>query len=246
MFDLKGKVALVTGAGRGIGKGIALAIAKSGADVVVTDIADAVFETAKEIQTYNVESLAIKCDVSNLEEVQNTQKQVIEKFKKLDILINNAGIYPQKPFLEMTPADWCTVVRINQFGVFYFTKTFIQGMVDRKYGKIVNISSISGPVAVFPHLVHYSTTKAAIAGFTKSLALEMAPYGININAVAPGPIDVSGGVDEAMSAQIVRAIPMGRMGQPEDIANLVVFLVSDEASFITGQTIVSDGGYTLH
>jgi 3-oxoacyl-[acyl-carrier protein] reductase len=246
MFDLKGKIALVTGAGRGIGKGIALALAKAGADVVVTDIADTVFETTKEIQAYNVESLAVKCDVSNLEQIQNTQKQVIEKFEKLDILVNNAGIYPQKPFLEMTPADWCTVVRINQFGVFYFTKTFIQGMVDHRYGKIVNISSISGPVAVFPNLVHYSTTKAAIAGFTKALALEMAPYGININAVAPGPIDVSGGrVDEAMSAQIVRAIPVGRMGQPEDIANLVVFLVSDEASFITGQTIVSDGGYTL-
>lgn len=246
MFDLKGKTALVTGAGRGIGKGIALALAKQGADVIVTDVADTVFETAKEIEALNVQTLAIKCDVSNFEEVQNTQKQVIEKFKKLDILINNAGVYPQKPFLEMTAADWCTVVRINQFGVFYFTKAFIQGMVDRKYGKIVSLSSISGPVVAFPNLVHYSATKAAIAGFTKALALEMAPHGVNVNAVAPGAIDVSSGqMPEAMTQQIVRAIPFGRMGKPEDIANLVVFLVSDEANYITGQTIVSDGGYTL-
>ena len=246
MVDLKGKVALVTGAGRGIGKEIALNLARAGADVVVTDVADTVFETAKEIEALNVAALAVKCDVSKLEEVQNTQKQALEKFKKIDILINNAGIYPQKPFLEMTDEDWTKVMRINLFGTFYFTKTFLPGMVERKYGKIVNLSSISGPVVAFPNLVHYSSTKAAIAGFTKSLALEMAPYSININAVAPGPIDVGGmQADEAMLAQIIRAIPLGRIGLPADIANLVAFLVSDEASFITGQTIVSDGGYTI-
>ena len=246
MVNLKGKVAIVTGAGRGIGKEIALNLARAGADVVVTDVADTVFETAKEIEALNVAVLAVKCDVSNLEEVQNTQKQALEKFKKVDILINNAGIYPQKPFLEMTAADWSTVVRINLFGTFYFTKAFISGMAERKYGKIVNLSSISGPVVAFPNLVHYSSTKAAIAGFTKSLALEMAPHGINVNAVAPGPIDVGGmQADEAMLAQVLRAIPMGRMGKPADIANLVAFLVSDEANFITGQTIVSDGGYTI-
>ncbi len=246
MLDLKEKVALVTGAGRGIGKEIALTLARAGAAVVVTDIADSVFITAKEIEVLNVEALAVKCDVSNLDEVLNTQKQVIEKFKKLDILVNNAGIYPQKPFLEMSIDDWCAVVRINQFGVFYFTKAFVQGMVDRKYGKIINISSVSGPVAIFPNLVHYSTTKAAISGFTKALALEMAPYGININAVAPGPTDVSEVQNnEAMRAPVVRAIPLGRMGKPVDIAMLVLFLASDESNFITGQTIVSDGGYTL-
>jgi 3-oxoacyl-[acyl-carrier protein] reductase len=246
MVDFKGKVALVTGAGRGIGKEIALNLARAGADVVVTDVADTVFETAKEIEGLEVVALAVKCDVSNLQEVQVTQKQALEKFKKIDILINNAGIYPQKPFLEMTDEDWTKVMRINLFGTFYFTKTILPGMVERKYGKIVNLSSISGPVVAFPNLVHYSSTKAAIAGFTKSLALEMAPYSININAVAPGPIDVGGmQADEAMLAQIIRAIPLGRIGLPADIANLVAFLVSDQASFITGQTIVSDGGYTI-
>ncbi len=246
MVDLKGKVALVTGAGHGIGKEISLSLAKAGADVVVTDVADSVFEVAKVLEALNVRALAIKCDVSNLEEVENVKTTVIEKFQKLDILVNNAGVYPQKPFLEMTAADWCKVMRINLFGVFYFTKAFIQNMVQQKYGKIVNISSISGPVVAFPNLVHYSSSKGAILGFTKSLAMEMAPYGINVNAVAPGPIDVSGAqADEAMVAQISRAIPMGRMGKPIDIANLVLFLAGDESSFITGQTIVSDGGYTL-
>lgn len=246
MVDLKGKVALVTGAGRGIGKGIALTLAKAGASVVLTDIADTVFQAAKEAEALNAEVLPVKCDVSKYEDALSTQKQVIEKFNKLDILINNAGIYPQKSFSEMTPQDWSTVVGVNQSGTFYFTKAFIQGMVERRYGKIVNITSISGPVVAFPNLVHYSATKAAISGFTKALALEMAPYGINVNAVAPGPIDVSDGqADNAMFEQILRAIPLGRIGKPKDVSALVAFLVSDEASFITGQTIVVDGGYTL-
>lgn len=246
MVDLKGKVALVTGAGRGIGKGIALTLAKAGASVVLTDIADTVFQAAKEAEALNAEVLPVKCDVSKYEDALSTQKHVIEKFNKLDILINNAGIYPQKSFSEMTPQDWSTVVSVNQSGTFYFTKAFIQSMVERRYGKIVNITSISGPVVAFPNLVHYSTTKAAISGFTKALALEMAPYGINVNAVAPGPIDVSDGqADNAMFEQILRAIPLGRIGKPKDVSALVAFLVSDEASFITGQTIVVDGGYTL-
>jgi 3-oxoacyl-[acyl-carrier protein] reductase len=119
-------------------------------------------------------------------------------------------------------------------------------MVERKAGKIVNLSSISGPIVAFPNLVHYSATKAAISGFTKALALEMAPYSINVNAVAPGPVDVTGGqMPQAMMTQIVQAIPLGRIGKPADVANLVLFLASDEAEFVTGQTIVTDGGYTL-
>jgi 3-oxoacyl-[acyl-carrier protein] reductase len=246
MFDLKSKVALVTGAARGIGKEIALTLAYQGAEVVVTDVAEGVFDIAKEVEKLGVNSLAVKCDVSNTQEVQDAQKQVIEKFKRLDILVNNAGIYPQKPFLEITEEDWNKVLNINLNGIFYVTKAFLPGMVERKYGKIVNLTSISGPFVIFPNLVHYSSSKAAIAGFTKALALEMSPYHINVNAVAPGPIDVSGGqIPEAMTAQIVKAIPLGRMGKPDDIANLVVFLVSDESNFITGQTIVSDGGYIL-
>ncbi len=246
MVELKGKVALVTGAGRGIGKEIAQTLARAGADVIVTDVADTVFEAAKELEKLGVKSLAIKCDVSNPKEVENTKNKTSEKFQKVDILVNNAGIYPQKPFLEMTEADWDRVIRVNLYGVFYMTKVFLPDMVNRKYGKIVNLSSISGPVDVFPNLVHYSSSKAGITGFTKALALEVAQFGINVNAIAPGPIDVGMmQATEAMYAMTIRMIPIGRMGKPSDIANLAAFLVSDESNFITGQTIVSDGGYTL-
>jgi 3-oxoacyl-[acyl-carrier protein] reductase len=244
MVDLKGKTALVTGAGRGIGKEIALSLAKAGADVIVTDVAESVFEAAKELEALNVKSLAIKCDVSNPQQVEDAKKQALEKFQKIDILVNNAGIYPQKAFLEMTPEEWDKVIRINLYGIFYLTKAFLPGMVERKYGKIVNLTSIAGAVVGFPILTHYSASKAAIAGFTKSLALEVASYGINVNAIAPGPVDV-GNIQAEMYAQLLKMIPLGRWGKPADIANLAVFLSSDEAGFITGQTIISDGGYTL-
>ncbi len=246
MLDLKSKVAIVTGAGRGIGKEISLTLANAGADLVVTDVADTVFETAKEIEALKVQSLPIKCDVGNREEVENVKTQSLKKFPKIDILVNNAGIYPQKPFLEMTEEDWHKVIHINLYGVFHCCKVLLPEMVQRKYGKIVNLSSISGPVVAFPNLVHYSASKAAIAGLTKALALEVAPFGVNVNAVAPGPIDVVGmKPDDPTAAMMAKVIPMGRMGKPSDIANLVSFLASDESNFITGQTIVSDGGYTL-
>ncbi len=151
-----------------------------------------------------------------------------------------------KPFLEMTEQDWSKVMHVNLDGVFHCTKAVLPEMVNRKYGKIVNVASIAGAVVGFTNLVHYSASKAAIAGFTKSLALEVAQHGINVNAVAPGPIDVgdSPQIGE-MYEQLVKAIPIGRMGKPADIANVVVFLASDESNFITGQCIVSDGGYTL-
>jgi 3-oxoacyl-[acyl-carrier protein] reductase len=246
MLDLKGKTAFVTGAARGIGKEIALALAKAGANVTVSDVADSVFDTATELETLKVGTLAIKCDVSNQGQVESAKNQALEKFGKIDILVNNAGIYPQKAFMEMTDEDWNKVIRINLYGVFYCTKAFLPKMIERKSGKIINLSSIAGAVVGFPFLVHYSASKAAIAGFTKSLALEVAQSGVNVNSVAPGAIDVGGmQADEAMIAQVIKAIPMGRMGKPLDIANLVVFLASDESRYITGQTIICDGGYTL-
>jgi 3-oxoacyl-[acyl-carrier protein] reductase len=246
LFDLKGKTAFVTGAGHGIGREIAISLAKAGANVAVSDVADSVFDAAKMVESLKVQALAIKCDVSNQGQVEAAKNQTVEKFGKIDILINNAGIYPQKAFMEMTDEDWNRVIRINLYGVFYCTKAFLPKMVERKYGKIVNLSSIAGTVVGFPFLVHYSASKAAIAGFTKSLALEVAQSGVNINAIAPGAIDVGGmQADETITAQVIKAIPIGHMGKPLDIANLVVFLASDESSYITGQTIICDGGYTL-
>jgi 3-oxoacyl-[acyl-carrier protein] reductase len=246
LVNLKGKIAIVTGAGHGIGREIALTLARNGAEVVVTDITDAIFEVGKQIEALGSKALPIKCDVTELEQAQDVEENVVKKYERIDILVNNAGIYPQKAFLEMTAEDWNKVLRINLNGAFHCTKAVLPKMVKQKYGKIVNIASIAGAVVAFPNLVHYSASKAAIAGFTKSLALEVAQYGINVNAVAPGPIDVGEmPVDSEMYKQSVRAIPVGRMGKPADIANLVAFLVSDEGNFITGQCVVSDGGYTL-
>jgi len=246
LVDLKGKVAIVTGAGHGIGREIALSLARNGAEVVVTDVTDAIFEVGKQIEALGSKALPIKCDVTDFEQAQDVEEKVVGKYERIDILVNNAGIYPQKAFLDMTADDWNKVLRINLNGVFHCTKAVIPKMVKQKYGKIVNIASIAGAVVGFQNLAHYSASKAAIAGFTKSLALEVAQYGINVNAVAPGPIDVGDvAVNTEMYQQIIKAIPVGRMGRPIDIANLVVFLVSDESNFITGQCIVSDGGYTL-
>jgi 3-oxoacyl-[acyl-carrier protein] reductase len=246
LADLKGKVAIVTGAGHGIGREIALSLARNGAEVVVTDVSDAIFEVGKQIEALGSKALPIKCDVTELEQAQEVEEKVVGKYERIDILVNNAGIYPQKAFLDMIADDWNMVLRVNLNGTFHCTKAVIPKMVKQRYGKIVNIASIAGAVVGFQNLVHYSASKAAIAGFTKSLALEVAQYGINVNAVAPGPIDVGDmAANTEMYQQIIKAIPVGRMGLPIDIANLVVFLVSDESNFITGQCIVSDGGYTL-
>ncbi len=247
LTNLKGEVAVVTGAGHGIGKEIALQLAQAGANVVVTDVSNAVFDTAKQIEALKVSSIPIKCDVSKLDQAENVKQMVLEKFHKIDILINNAGIYPQKPFLEMTEEDWTKVMHVNLDGVFHCTKAVLPQMIENKHGKIVNLASIAGAVVGFTNLVHYSASKAAVAGFTKSLALEVAPHGVNVNAVAPGPIDVgeTDQIGSEMYAQLVKTIPVGRMGKPADIAALVVFLASDKSDFITGQCIVSDGGYTL-
>jgi 3-oxoacyl-[acyl-carrier protein] reductase len=246
LVNLKGKVAIVTGAGHGIGREIALSLARNGAEVVVTDISDAIFEVGKQIEALGSKALPIKCDVSNYEQAQEVEEKVTATYEKIDILVNNAGIYPQKAFLDMTIEDWDKVLQVNLRGAFHCTKAVIPKMVKQKYGKIVNIASIAGAVVGFQNLVHYSASKAALVGFTKSLALEVAQYGINVNSVAPGPIDVGDmAISTEMYQQIIKAIPVGRMGLPIDIANLVVFLVSDESNFITGQCIVSDGGYTL-
>jgi len=246
LADIKDKIAIVTGAGHGIGREIALVLARNGAEVVVTDVSDEIFEVGKQIEALGAKALPMKCDVTELEQAQSVEERVAGKYDRIDILVNNAGIYPTKPFLEITPEDWNKVLRINLNGAFHCTKAVLPMMVKHGYGKIVNIASIAGAVVAFQNLVHYSASKAAIAGFTKSLALEVAQYGINVNAVAPGPIDIGTMSPETeMYKQLIKTIPLGRMGLPRDIANLVVFLVSDDSNFITGQCIVSDGGYTL-
>lgn len=245
---LKDKVAIVTGSGQGIGRGIALALAREGAKIAVSDVTDMIYDVAKEVTSLGSEALTLKADVSSSTQTEEMVKRTVEKFGRLDILVNNAGIYPFKPLLEMTEADWDKVLNINLKGVFNCTKAAASQMVNQKSGKIVNIASIAGVVVGFTSLTHYSASKGGIMGFTRSSALELAPYGINVNAIAPGSIETPGtkmDMNAESTKQFLQMIPLKRIGQPEDIANAVLFLVSEESSYITGQCIVIDGGYTI-
>ena len=245
---IKDKIAIVTGSGQGIGRGIALALAKEGAKIVGTDVTDKIFDVIKEVQNLGSQGLAIKADVSSAGQVGEMVKKSIEQLGRIDILVNNAGIFPFKPLIEMTEADWDKVLDVNLKGVFNCTRAVVPHMINQKSGKIINIASIVGVVVGFAALTHYSASKGGMVGFTKSVALELAPFGINVNAIAPGSIETPGArmdVNAESVKQFLQAIPLKRIGQPDDIANAVLFLASDESSYITGQCLVVDGGYTI-
>lgn len=241
---LKDKVVIVTGAGQGIGESIAKEMSKEGAKVVVSDLNE---ENAKrvalEIDLVGGSVIAIKCDVSKKEDVDNLINKTIEHFGELNILVNNAGIFPYKPFLEMKEADWDKVLDINLKSVFLTSNA--SAKVMKEGSKIVSISSIASLVG-FESLSHYCASKGGVNGFTRALALELAKKKINVNVVAPGAIKTPGATtDEATEKQISPSIPANRMGEPVDIANAVIFLASDKADYITGQILVVDGGYVL-
>lgn len=243
---LKNKVAIVTGSRRGIGYGIVLALAKEGCNVVVSDIDQKDCEkVVKKIEKMKVKGLAVRCDVSKKAEVDSLIAQAIKKFKRLDILVNNAGIFPFVSFENMTESDWDKVLNVNLKSVFLCSQAAAKVM---KHGsKIISISSIAAFVG-FQGLTHYCSSKGGINGFTRALALELAPKKINVNAVAPGAIDTPGiriGLDEKARKQTIINIPWQRMGVPEDIANAVIFLASDKSDYITGQVIIVDGGWTI-
>jgi NAD(P)-dependent dehydrogenase (short-subunit alcohol dehydrogenase family) len=243
---LKNKVAIVTGAKQGIGYGIALALAKEGCAVVVSDLNLRDCEKAVEkIKKVGGRGLAVKCDVSKKDEVDALVAATTKKFKKLDILVNNAGIFPYVPFMKMTQDDWDKVMDVNLKSIFLCSQASIKVM--KKGSKIVNISSIASVVG-FEGLTHYCASKGGVNAMIRALALEIAPLKINVNAVAPGAIatpGASGSMTEESKNQTTAIVPWKRMGEPEDIANAVVFLASDNADYITGQTIIVDGGWTL-
>jgi NAD(P)-dependent dehydrogenase (short-subunit alcohol dehydrogenase family) len=243
---LKNKVAIVTGAGQGIGRGIALALAKEGCQVVVVDIGEKDGTVvAREINALGAKALAIKCDVAKKAEVEAMMQKTIKEFGALDILVNNAGIYPFVPFLEMTEADWDRVMAVNLKSIFLCSQAAAKIMPAG--GRIINISSVAAFIG-FPGLVHYCASKGGLNSMMRALALELAAKKITVNAIAPGAIATPGasiGLNEEAKKQTIALIPLARMGQPEDIAGPVVFLASEQADYITGQTIIVDGGWTL-
>jgi NAD(P)-dependent dehydrogenase (short-subunit alcohol dehydrogenase family) len=248
--DLKGKVALVTGARRGMGKSHALALAKAGAKVVVSDISQEDCEAVvQEIKKAKGEAIAIKCDVSKKAEVDSLVRKTIDEFGKVDVLVNNAGICQFKPFLDLTEEEWDRTININLKGYFLCAQACAREMIKQKSGAIVNVASIAmGQVGCgFATLAHYCASKGGIVGMTETLALELAPHGIRVNAISPGAIDTPMvdplKVDPKVMEGTLARVPLHRMGKPEEVSNLVLFLASDISSYMTGSTVVIDGGW---
>ncbi|WP_456400980.1 3-oxoacyl-[acyl-carrier-protein] reductase [Persephonella sp.] len=241
-MDFKGKLVLVTGSTRGIGKEIAVSFAEKGADVIITGRnkgnAEVVAENIK--NEYGVNAYGVKLDFS---EDINDQWKEIEKLGTIDILVNNAGLTKDTLFIRMKDNDWNDVINANLTGTFKVTQLAVKGMIKKRWGRVINISSIIGFIGNVGQ-VNYATTKAGLIGFTKSLAKELAPRNITVNAVAPGFIetDMTAELPAELKAKYMEQIPLNRFGKPEDVANAVVFLASDMASYITGETIHVNGG----
>jgi 3-oxoacyl-[acyl-carrier protein] reductase len=248
-MTLAGRVALVTGAGRGIGKAIALAFARERSHVVINDIRprEELEKVAREISASGVQSLAIQADVSQSEQVRDMIGQVEKKFQRLDILVNNAGIIRRGTIESITEEDWDQVIRVNLKGTFNCSRAAVDIMKRERSGKIVNVSSIAGKMGDITSAPGYGPSKAAIDALTKTLARQLAQYGINVNAVAPHAIEteMSAQWSEEKRRSIVEAIPLKRLGKPEDVAEAVLFLASDKASFITGEILDVNGGFLM-
>jgi len=244
-FDLNGKKAVVTGASRGIGRGCAIALARCGCDVVVNFEKNAKLaaEVENEIKDLGRAAVAVKADVSDEEDVKKLFETSTASLGKIDILVNNAGIHQHLKHWELPKKDWDRVINVNLTSAFLCSKLFSEQMKVQKSGKIVNISSVIAYIGT-DHEVHYAASKAGIVGLTKSLALELAPYNINVNAVAPGYIktDMTKFNSPEEEAKYLATIPLGTLGEPEDIANTVAFLCSEESSYITGEVIHVNGG----
>jgi NAD(P)-dependent dehydrogenase (short-subunit alcohol dehydrogenase family) len=257
MDRLKDRIAIVTGARQGIGAGVSRVLARHGATVVLTDVHSGIEETAEEIQGEGYRTVYHRMDITKSDEVERVVNLVLEDQGRVDILVNNAGIYPRRRLVEMDDVFLERMFDINVFGMFRCSRAVLPGMMERRYGKIVNMSSVTGPMVGSPAggQTAYGATKAAVVGFTKALALEVAQHGINVNCILPGyihspsAVGLRGATGDADSEEAMREfglkIPMGRQGTPEEVGNLVLFLASDESSYLTGSEIVIDGGNIL-
>lgn len=241
-LNLAGKVVVVTGAARGIGSSIALEFAKEGAKVVVNDVIEGI-PVVEKIRSMDGASIFFKADVSNVEDVEKLFSQVLEVFGRVDILVNNAGVTRDALIHKMKVEDWDIVMDVNLKGAFLCSKMASEHMMRQSYGRIINISSVVGQMGNVGQS-NYASSKAGLIGLTKALALELAPYGITVNAIAPGftKTEMTRKMPEKIAKRFVERIPLGRMAEPEEIAYLTVFLASDLAKYITGQVIAVNGG----
>ena len=242
-MNFNGQTALITGAGRGIGKTIAVKLAESGLDIAIADMNPVSGDVLREIEEYGTKCLAFQLDVTDFESVESVVKKIIDETGGIHILVNNAGITQDNLFMRMKPEQWSQVIDVNLNGVFHVTKAVIRTMVKQHSGRIINISSVVG-FSGNPGQVNYSSTKSGLIGFTKSLSREVGTRGITVNAVAPGFINtaMTQALNESQQQAILSQIPLGRMGEAEDIANAVAFLASEEASYITGTVLHVNGG----
>jgi NAD(P)-dependent dehydrogenase (short-subunit alcohol dehydrogenase family) len=249
MTRLKGRVALVTGAQQGIGRAMALAFAREGADVVVNylDDAGAAERVAAEARECGVRALVVQGDVARVEQDQALVARTVKELGGLDILVNNAGVYPRSPFLDLSEREWDFVLDVNLKGSCFCAQAAARAMIaGGRRGSIINLSSSS--VRGQPRGVHYTASKGGVITMTRTMALELAPHGIRVNAIAPGTTDTAqprGGMSEEELTAFARTIPLGRIAQPEDIASVAVFLASEESRHITGQTLHVNGGLLM-
>lgn len=244
---LEGKLALVTGGARGIGKEIAMLFAKHGANIAICDVnLEEAEKTAKEIQDLGRESLAFKADVTNSSQIQGMVDKILDKFNKIDILINNAGITKDNLLLRMSEEEWDKVIAVNLKGAFLCTKIVAKVMLKQRFGKIVNLASIIGIMGNAGQ-ANYAASKAGIIGLTKSVAKELASRNVCVNAIAPGFIktDMTAKLSEEVQKKLLSMIPLARFGEAKDVADLAIFLSSESSSYITGQVIQVDGGMVM-
>jgi len=247
MNFLNDKVAVVTGAGRGIGRAVAIAYAKMGANVVcVSRTQENSAKVATEIEALGQKSWAFAVDVSDTSSVESSAKNILEATGRVDILVNNAGVTRDNLLMRMSEEEWDTVINTNLKGAFNFTKAFTRPFMKQRSGRIINIASVIGLIGNAGQS-NYAASKAALIGFTKSVAKELAPRGVTANAIAPGFIetDMTAVLDEKVRGDIINRIPMNRFGSPEDIANTAIFLALESTDYMTGQVLTIDGGMVM-